>query len=500
MTTPNEDATEALSAQALAALAAAFARYDKCIYLVGGIVRDRFLGRASADYDFTTDAEPGSTKRILREVSENVFQPGEKYGTISATIEGHEVQVTTFRGDRYAPGSRKPDVWYGVSLEEDLARRDFTINAMALRVEGLDDAMATGSSTAALLEELVDPFQGMHDLEQRLIRAVGVPSERFAEDPLRLLRAVRQATQLGFTIEPATADAIREGARGLETISRERVGQEMEKLLLAAGPSSGIRLLADLGLLPYTIPELLPMVEMQQQPGRRHKDVFAHVMQVLDKTPATRELRWAGLLHDVAKPETMRVVDGEVHFFGHEVIGARIAEKVMTRLKYDHILVETVTALVGQHMRINTYSDWTDGAVRRFMREAGPQLDNLFALSRADITSHRFERVRAVLKTVDALEARCRQLEEDAEIAKMHSPLDGVALMALTGCPPGRWIARVKDFLLDLVLDGDLDMDDTETGEALARAFLAIRYGWPQAPDRGTQASDRSQHRLGGPP
>jgi poly(A) polymerase len=240
-------------------------------------------------------------------------------------------------------------------------------------------------------------------------------------------------------------------------------------------------LLLDLGLLPYTVPELLPMVEMQRQPGRRHKDVFAHVMQVLDRTPPTRELRWAGLLHDIAKPETMRIVDGEVHFFGHEVIGARTAERVLTRLKYDHVLVEAVTALVGQHMRINTYSDWTDGAVRRFMRDAGPYLADLFSLSRADITSHRFERVRAVLKTVDALEARCRQLEEQAEIAKMHSPLDGVALMALTGRPPGRWIARVKDFLLDLVLDGALDMNDTERGEALARAFLAIRYGWPAA-------------------
>jgi poly(A) polymerase len=333
----------------------------------------------------------------------------------------------------------------------------------------------------SLARALVDPFGGREDLERRLIRAVGDPAARFAEDPLRLLRAVRQATQLDFAIEPDTAVAIRAHAHDLATISRERVAMEMEKLLLAPKPSTGIILLRDLNLLGETIPELLPMVEMQKKPGRRHKDVFHHVMQVLDKTRATRELRWAGLLHDIAKPQTMSVRNGEVHFYGHEVLGAQIAEKVLVRLKYDAALVEAVTALVAQHMRINTYSDWTDGAVRRFMRDAGPQLDNLFALSRADITSHRMQRVQAVLATVDALEARCRQLEEQAEIAKMHSPLDGVELMALTGAPPGRWIARVKDFLLDLVLDGDLDMEDKARGEALARAYLAIRYAWPPA-------------------
>ena len=476
MTSQTEDSLQPLDQHALLALAEAFARYEKSIYLVGGIVRDRLLGRPSADYDFTTEAEPAETKRILHEVSRNVFQPGEKYGTICAMLEGHEIQVTTFRGDRYAPGSRKPDVWFGVSLEEDLARRDFTINAMALRV-----GAASGASGEAFAPgEIVDPFHGQEDLERRLIRAVGDPAERFAEDPLRLLRAVRQATQLGFTIEPGTAAAILEAARSLETISFERIGQEMDKLLLASAPSYGIRQLADLGLLPYTIPELLPIVAMQQQPGRRHKDIFAHVMQVLDDVkPASRELRWAALLHDIAKPETMRVVEGEVHFFGHEVIGARTAEKVLSRLKFDRAFIDVVTTLVAQHMRINTYSDWTDGAVRRFMRDAGPQLGNLFSLSRADVTSHRHERVRAVLKTVESLEARCQELEAQAEIAKMHAPLDGVALMALTGGLPGRWIARVKDFLLDLVLDGDLDMDDVVTGEALARAFLAVRYGWP---------------------
>ncbi len=478
--TPLIPATEGvLSPEALASLAAAFAQRDKHIYLVGGIVRDWLLGRPSADYDFTTDALPEETKRILSKVSNNVFQPGEKYGTISATVDGHELQVTTFRGEQYTAGSRKPEVRYGVSLEEDLARRDFTMNALALR---LDPRMPPDPTDSDRLQDaVIDHFEGRLDLRERIVRAVGTPAARFAEDPLRLLRAVRQATQLEFMIEPATATAIQEGAAALDGISRERIGQEMEKLLLAPRPSFGIRLLADLGLLPYTVPELLPMVEMQGRPGRRHKDIFDHVMQVLDNTPPTRDLRWAGLLHDIAKPETMRVTDGEVHFFGHEVKGATQAERILTRLKYDRELVESVTLLVAQHMRINTYSDWTDGAVRRFMRDAGPHLPNLFSLSRADITSRRIERVRAVKATVDALEERCARLDAEAEIAKMHSPLDGVDLMTMTGCPPGRWIARVKDYLLDLVLDGDLDMEDTVTGEALARAFLAIRYGWPAA-------------------
>jgi poly(A) polymerase len=474
--------TAPLPPRTLTLLAQAFARHHRAVYLVGGIVRDWLLDRPSADYDFTTDALPEETARILRSLSTTVYAPGERYGTINATIEGHELQVTTFRGEHYDPGSRWPEVRYGVSLEEDLARRDFTINAMALRLDPSGEPLDPRHHEL-LHHLLVDLFGGRQDLEHRLIRAVGRAEERFAEDPLRLLRAVRQATQLEFTIETETAKAIRANADSLASISRERVGQELEKLLLAPRPSGGIRLLVDLGLLPYTIPELEPMVEMQSKPGRRHKDIFTHVMQVLDKTPPTRELRWAGLLHDIAKPGTMRVIDGDVHFFGHEVIGARTATKVLTRLKYDHALVEAVSTLVAQHMRINTYSDWTDGAVRRFMRDAGPLLPDLFALSRADITSHRYERVRAVLATVDELEARCKQLEAQAEIAKMHSPLDGVDLMALTGAPPGRWIARVKEYLLDLVLDGDLAMEDKVRGEALARAFIAIRYAWPPGPE-----------------
>jgi poly(A) polymerase len=331
------------------------------------------------------------------------------------------------------------------------------------------NAMAQEVRTRAI----VDPFGGRQDLDNRLIRAVGDPAARFAEDPLRLLRAVRFATTLGFTIEPATATAIKKQAAELQNISRERVAEEMNKILLAERPSRGLRLLADLGLLRYIIPEMMPMVEMRRTAERRHKDIFNHVLQVVDKSPPTLELRWAALLHDIAKPATMSYQDGQVHFFGHEVLGAKWAREILTRLHFDRHTVDRVSALVARHMRINTYDDWSDSAVRRFMREVGDQLDDLFALSRADITSHRFERVQAVLARVDELERRTREQAEQAEIAKLDSPLDGYALMDMFQRPPGPWLGKVKGYLRDLVIDGELDQNDKERGAELARAYMA---------------------------
>jgi len=452
-------ATLTLSATALRRLDDAFRDAGKTLYLVGGSVRDELLGRPSLDYDFTTDAHPPEIRLLLAAARpENVYAVGEKFGTICATVEGHTVQVTAYRGEQYNPKSRKPEVTFGVSLEDDLARRDFTINAMAHDLCG---------------GPLVDPFDGRADIDARLVRAVRDPAARFAEDPLRMLRAARFATTLGFDIEPDTAVAIREQAAELQYISRERVAEEMNKILLAERPSRGLRLLVELDLMGYIIPEVMPMVEMKRAVERRHKDVWAHVLQVVDKSPSTPALRWAALLHDIAKPETFSYKDGQVHFFGHEVVGARRAHEILTRLHFDRATVDYVAGLVARHMRINTYSDWSDGAVRRFMREAGDQLGDLFALSRADITSHRFERVQAVMSNVDRLEGRVRELEEQAEIAKMHSPLDGHELMLLFGRPPGPWLGKLKTYLLDLVLDGALDQEDKARGEELARAYMA---------------------------
>jgi len=454
--------TATLSDDALRRLDDAFRDAGHALYLVGGSVRDELLGRPVTDYDFTTDAEPAAIRRVLATVRpENLYAVGEKFGTICATLEGQTVQVTAYRGETYNPRSRKPEVTFGVSLRDDLARRDFTINAMAQDI-------ASGA--------IVDPFDGRADLDAGLVRAVEGPggaSARFAEDPLRLLRAVRFAATLDFTIEPETAAAIRVQAAELQNISRERVAEEMNKILLAQRPSRGLRLLVELDLMRYIIPEMMPMVDMKRGAERRHKDVFGHVMQVVDKSAPTLELRWAALLHDIAKPATYSYRDGEVHFFGHETVGAQWAREILTRLHFDRATVEHVSSLVSKHMRINTYSDWSDGAVRRFMREAGAQLDDLFALSRADITSHRFERVQAVLSNVDHLEQRTRELEAQAEIAKLHSPLDGHELMTLFDRKPGPWLGKVKTYLLDLVLDGALDQDDKAGGERLARAYMA---------------------------
>jgi poly(A) polymerase len=459
MTTVTATLALTLSTAALRRLDDAFRAAGKSLYLVGGSVRDELLGRPVTDYDFTTDARPDEIRRLLAAARpENVYAVGEKFGTICATLEGHTVQVTSYRGEQYNPKSRKPEVTFGVSLEDDLARRDFTVNAMA---RNLRDG------------PLADPFDGRADLEAGLIRAVRDPAERFAEDPLRMLRAVRFATTLTFEIEPLTMAAIEEQAAELENISRERVAEEMNKILLSAQPARGLRLLVEFNLMRHIIPEALPMVEMRRSGERRHKDVWSHVLQVVDKSPATLELRWAALLHDIAKPETFSYKDGQVHFFGHEVVGARRAHEILTRLHFDRATVERVSALVARHMRINTYSDWSDGAVRRFMREAGEQLGDLFALSRADITSHRFERVQAVMTNVDRLEGRVRELEEQAEIAKMRSPLDGHELMLLFGRRPGPWLGKVKNYLLDLVLDGVLDQDDKAEGERVAHAYMA---------------------------
>jgi poly(A) polymerase len=301
---------------------------------------------------------------------------------------------------------------------------------------------------------------------------VGDAAARFREDPLRLLRAVRFATVLGFKIAPDTERAIRAEAASLASVSQERIAEEMNKLLLADKPSRGIRLLVDLGLMSRIIPEILPMIGMKQGSEYHFKDVYGHVLQVLDKTPATLPLRWSALLHDIAKPATFSIVDGKVHFYGHETLGATMTRSILTRLRFDHAFVDDVCDLVAKHMRINTYGGWTDGAVRRFMREAGPQLDNLFALSRADITSQRAERVQAVMRGVDELEKRVAEIAAQEEVAKLHSPLDGNDLMLLFNRGPGPWIKPVKEYLLDLVLDGQLDQDDRETATTLARAFV----------------------------
>ena len=445
-------------------LARAFSEAGRELYLVGGCVRDQLLSRPLHDLDLTTDAPPDDIKTIAQRAKPDaLYDVGAKFGTIGLIFrlpieeESWTLEITTFRTEQYLDGTRKPTVEFGSSLYEDVARRDFTMNAIAVDAH-------TG--------ELHDPFGGQKDIDARLIRAVGVARDRFRDDPLRLLRAVRFAAQLGFEIEHETLEAIRETAGELERISRERIAQELTAMLVSPRPDLGVRLATDLGLMQHCIPEVLPMRGVSQRP-LHHKDVFEHTLGVLrnlhDPDPL---LRWAGLLHDIAKPQTKGVHNGQVHFFGHEDLGARMARRILRGLHFDNRFVERVAKLVLMHLRVNAYDrDWTDSAVRRLVREAGEELEPLVTLSRADVTSYRAERREAARMRADEFEARVRELQEQEDIQKLQSPLDGNELMELFGRPPGPWIRPVKEYLLNLVIEGQLGQDDKEAGARLARDF-----------------------------
>ncbi len=445
-----------VAAPILRTLAAYFTEAGYELYLVGGSVRDALLHRPTHDLDLATDAHPPVIKRLLAQARpDSRYDVGEKFGTIGATFGEWVVEVTTYRSEEYAFASRKPAVTFGTSLEEDLSRRDFTINAIA-------QEPATGG--------MLDPFHGLQDLQRGLIRAVGDPAERFREDPLRMLRAVRFAAELGFRIDPTTRAALELQAGALEHVSTERIAAEMTRLLVADQPALGLEALCDTGLAAYVMPELLPLRSTGQD--GRHKDVFGHTLKVVENVPATPILRWAALLHDIGKPRTKTIQDGKVHFFRHEMVGARMARKILRRLRFDRDSSERIQRLVAEHLRPNLYTpEWTDGAVRRFLRETEGITDDLFALSRADITSYRRSRVEAGVARVNHLEARCRELQAQEDVAKLQSPLDGNDLMTMFDRGPGPWIKPIKDYLLELVIDGELAQDDRKSAVKLAQNF-----------------------------
>jgi len=443
-------------------LARSFAAHGHQLYLVGGVVRDLLLGRPVTDLDFTTSAEPSLTKQLgLEAGAQSVYTVGEAFGTIGLVFDGVSVEVTTFREEWYPTADRRPEVRYGTTLLGDLARRDFTVNSLALDIE-------TG--------ELVDPFGGQADLARRLIRAVGSPHERFDEDPLRILRAARFAAELGFEIEASTLEAMRHLASELGRISVERIAAELNRLLLAPDASHGLRLLHGAGLLPYVLPELLPLAE---DPGiGRHKDIWEHTLKVVGQAPPRLAVRWAALLHDAAKPMTRSVDErGDVHFFGHEVAGAELARRTLRRLRQEKALIERVVRLIELHLRPASYDEsWTDSAVRRLVVDAGELLDDLLDLVAADVTSARTHRRRQAARRIAALRAHIKRLREEAALAEIKSPLDGHELMALFGLPPGRWIGELKSHLRELVIEGAIAPGDKEAARAEALRWMAERH------------------------
>lgn len=445
-------------------LAEAFGARQKQLYMVGGTVRDVLLQRGqSHDADLATDARPNEIKQIVTPTRPDaIVLVGERFGTVRLHYGSTIVEITTFRSERYNPESRKPEVCFGDDLIEDLHRRDFTINALARH---------------PLTNEIIDPFGGQQDLEAHLLRAVGdEPEKRFAEDPLRLMRAVRFAAQLNFTIESGTTHSILQQAETLQKISRERIRDEMNKLLLSDHPALGLDLLVELGLMKWIIPEVLELKGVSQQPqrGGHSKDVYAHVLRVVERSSPGLHTRWSALLHDIAKPRTHSVEDGAVHFFGHEEIGAHMAHDILKRLHFDRDFIESVARIVRLHMRANGYlSDWTDGAVRRLMLESGDSLPYLLDLSRADITSYRADKVQRASARVTELTERCEKLKEEAERVPLKSPLDGRELMELFGRAPGPWLRPIKDHLLGLVIDGQLAPDDKASAARIACELLS---------------------------
>jgi poly(A) polymerase len=447
-------------------LAKAFHAQRKQLYMVGGTVRDGLLHRGkSSDADLATDARPDEIKLIVAPTHPSaVILVGERFGTVRLHYDNEIIEITTFRSEQYNAESRKPEVCFGTKLEDDLLRRDFTINAMARH---------------PLTDHISDPFGGKQDLEAHVLRAVGnEPDKRFDEDPLRLLRAVRFAAQLDFTIEPQTRRSMIGQAHKLQKISRERIRDEMNKLLLSDHPAKGLDLLVELGLMQWIVPEVPELRGVSQAaigPARavHSKDVYAHVLRVVERSSPRLVCRWSALLHDIAKPRTRTIEDGKVHFFGHEDIGAYMARDILKQLHFDRDFIDSVSRIVRLHMRANAYlSDWTDGAVRRLMIDIGDDLPDLLDLSQADITSYNANKVSRAVARVAELAERCQRLQEEAERVPIKSPLDGNELMKLFGRPPGPWLRPVKEHLLGLVIDGALSPDDKEQAAGIAKAFM----------------------------
>ncbi len=429
-------------------LAERFAAAGFTLYLVGGVVRDAILDRLRPgnDLDFTTDATPDDIEAIVRPWADAVWLQGKRFGTIGAKLGERVFEITTHRAEAYAPDSRKPDVRFSDSIEADLSRRDFTVNAMALR---LGDTL-----------ELVDPHGGVVDLVAQRLRTPLAPDESFTDDPLRMLRAARFISGYGLTPNEELVDAVKRLHGRLEIVSAERIRDELDKLMVVVSPADGLWFLSNTGLAGEFLPEL-PALGLEQDPIHRHKDVLAHTIAVVEKTSPDRILRLAALFHDVGKPKTRSIGANGVSFHHHEVVGARITRDRMRAMRYSAEDVEAVTKLVELHLRFHTYKmGWTDSAVRRYVRDAGPLLDELNELTRCDCTTRNKRRADELGRRMDHLEARIAQLREQEELDAIRPDLDGRDVMELLDVPAGPVIGRALAFLLELRMDeGPLDRD-----------------------------------------
>jgi poly(A) polymerase len=423
-------------------------------FLVGGSVRDAFVDRDIVDVDIATDARPDTIEEVVRPWADSVWLQGRRFGTVGAESGGDRFEITTFRADVYRPESRKPEVTFSDDIDTDLSRRDFTVNAMAI---ALDDEAGAGP-------RIVDPFGGLADLATRRLRTPLAPEISFEDDPLRMLRAARFVATLGFEPDAALVDAITKMHERLQIVSAERVRDELSKLLVAEDPSSGLWLCSRTGLSDEFLPDLNAM-QLEQDPIHRHKDVLAHTIAVVAKTSPRLRIRLAALLHDVGKPRTRGYGPQGVTFHHHEVVGARMARERMLALRYPNDLVDDVTRLVELHLRFHTYRmGWTDSAVRRYVRDAGPLLDDLNELTRCDCTTRDARKAAALGRRMDELVARIAELREREELAKIKPALDGNRVMRFLGVKPGPVVGDALDFLLELRLEeGPMSEAEAET-------------------------------------
>lgn len=452
---------ELASAEPLATLAARFEAAGHELALVGGPVRDAFLGRPVNDLDLTTSARPDDIVRIVRPVADAHWDIGRAFGTIGARLGDHTVEITTYRADAYSPESRKPEVAFGDSLEGDLVRRDFTMNALALRLPSLT---------------LVDPSGGLDDLFARRLMTPSPPEVSFGDDPLRMLRAARFAAQLSVDVDPTVVEAMARMRERLSIVSAERIRDELVKLLATASPRRGLELLVLTGLADHVLPEL-PALRLEVDEHAHHKDVYEHSLTVLDQaialenerhpgSPPDTVLRLAALLHDIGKPATKKVeAGGAVTFHHHDIVGAKLARKRLTALRFDKDTIGSVSRLIELHLRFFGYADapWTDSGVRRYVRDADDLLERLHILTRADVTTRNRRKEARLRGAYDELERRIAALAEQEELAAIRPDLDGEQIMAILGLRPGPLVGEAYRFLLETRLDeGPLGAEEAE--------------------------------------
>ena len=431
-------------------LAQSFAAQGFRLALVGGPVRDALLGRLGNDLDFTTDARPEVTKKILQGWAENVWDTGIEFGTVAGKRGDTTVEVTTYRTESYDPDSRKPEVEYGDSIEGDLSRRDFTVNSMALEL-------------TTKTPEFIDPFNGLEDLAKRVLRTPVKAENSFSDDPLRMMRAARFASQLDFEIAPDVLQAIKDMAGRISIISAERIRDEFTKMLMSKNPRTGITILVETGLAEIVLPEI-PKLRLEIDEHHHHKDVYEHSITVLEQAISHEDrlggpnliIRLAALLHDIGKPKTRNLIPGGgVSFHHHEIVGARLTKSRLKALRFDGDTIEQVETLVALHLRFHGYGDgeWTDSAVRRYVRDAGDLLVHLHVLTRADCTTRNAKKAERLAKTYDGLEARIAKLMEEEELSRIRPDLDGAQVMKLLGIKPSAAVGKALDYLLELRLE-----------------------------------------------